>query len=92
VNCKTERYREWRNVEGGSVTGVSDILLNVATQWGDGDIISFPIYTCQLVFAAILWVKLQEMFVTIHRLNTLCWYVNDHNGHFLKTTDSILFK
>ena len=47
---------------------------------------------CQLIFAAILWVKLREMFVTVLSLRYALLEVGDHYGHFLKTADSILFE
>jgi len=34
---------------------------------------NFVPYLCQLVFAAIVWVKLSEIFVTVTSLNTLYW-------------------
>jgi len=43
----------------------------------------FDSYLCQLVFAAILWVKLSEMFATVISLNTLRWLVNDHTDIFM---------
>ena len=42
--------------------------LYIGWQWRN-----FVPYLCQLVFAAILWVKLLQMFVTLLSLNTLCW-------------------
>ena len=48
---------------------------------GDSDVISFHLY--QMVFAAILWIKLLEMFVTLLTLNTLCRQVNDDVDIFL---------
>ena len=48
---------------------------------GDSDVISFHLY--QVVFAAILWIKLLEMFVTLLTLNTLCRQVNDDVDIFL---------
>ena len=44
---------------------------------------NFVPYLCQLVFAAFLWVKLLEMFVTLLSLNTLWRYVSDHVDIFL---------
>ena len=42
---------------------------------------SFVSYLCQLVSAAILWVKLIEMFVTVMSLKySLCRQVDDHVG------------
>ena len=38
----------------------------------------FVPYLCQLVFAAILWVKLLYCSLLWYHLNTLCWQVNDH--------------
>jgi len=53
---------------------------------------NFVPYLCQLIIAAILQVKLWEMFVTAIALKyalliSQWWY-----GHFLKLTDSILFE
>jgi len=45
------------------------------------------IYLCQLVIAAILWVKLLEMFVTLMSLKCALSLVNDHVDIFLKLTD-----
>ena len=48
------------------------VLKYIGWQWRN-----FAPYLCQLVFAAILWVKFLEMFVTVLS-STFCWQVNDH--------------
>jgi len=49
------------------------------------DVISLP-----AAFAAILWVKLLEMFFSLlYRWNTLCWQASNHTDIFI--TDRMLF-
>jgi len=44
---------------------------------------NFDPYLCQLVFAAIFWVKIWEMFATVISLKTLCWQASDHTDIFV---------
>jgi len=52
----------------------------------------FVRYLCQLVSAAILWVKLLEMFVTLLSLKHVLSVVSWSRGHFLKLISLILFE
>jgi len=54
---------------------------------------NFVPYLCQLVFAAILYVELWDMFVTVVALKYALLVSQWSYGHFLKLiTDSILFE
>jgi len=62
-------------------------MVYIGWQWR-----SFATYLCQLVFAATLWVKLSEMFVTVISLKYALLASQWSCEHFHKPTDWILFK